>query len=1043
MNRKFRLAMAAGLGAFSAPMAASARDFSAETQALDQIDAEPASVPVEEALESLRRSHGWSFIFDARLVAGKSIAGMGKSIRTERDLAASLVPAGLQLHQVAKNSFAITSRPDASTKPEIDTLAVSGPEMPIDTILVMGSSAIAPATSGSKRIFKIDADDLAFLNVASPAEAIYSLPQSLASFTPSNTALYAAAAGISLADLRGLGPKRTTVLVNGRRRTLTTGGNDVIGGVDLGSIPEPLLERIEVQSLPAGARFGAGAVAGAINFVTKSDFEGVESGVRFGMSELGDSEEISLHALAGREIASLGLLTVGLNMTRSEGLVGADREFSAIPYGFALNGVKSNSPAAEFLPGYGGSSITDRGTIAGVILSDGSFSAFPKGVTYVPETDGSISPYVGAPSQLFNWAQWQSVTLPSDRIIGQLSFQSKLSDGVNFFLEADGGVVATDNVLAPLPASRFRGLDPVAGDAAVIPLSNPFLPQSAIDAAQAAFGPTVSAIVFERRYAELGPRRQQIDRRHFALSTGIAFGDENDRALTVAYRFGSNRATSREEDRVDQEKLKIALDPSACSLTPGCTAADFFSAPALSRAALDFIVIPEITRVLGIDEHEISVNASTLVPFDGDHDGRVSAGVELRRAAYHDRDLTPAGASPVGYLGGASAKGALETVDAYAEIDTPLFRSDGLPGELDGSLAVRLAYSPNYEAATNFEAGVDWRPIEGVALFTRQHIGDRTPDIIELHSIGSTLESFFLDPCGADSAEQTETIKANCADAGPLGAGPGFVQTATLASQTFYGNPDLNPEHVRSGAYGVTVSPTDLFAAIPGRMELTATWLDFKIRNSISQPSDALFNCYSSPGFASPNCLINPRTGAPSIVRDPATRQIVSFDSILTNDGNLSWRGMDVELRYALQPEAIAFADSIWLSVLHTYTDDVVMERFGSVQRLDGLLNYPHHRTLASLGVERGRWSFVAYANRRGKALTTRTTRSEARVPAALYIDLTGRFEITQNAYVQVGVKNLTDREPDITAYNDVGNFAPEFYDPIGRRYTLAFRMNF
>ncbi|MEK7266340.1 MAG: TonB-dependent receptor [Pseudomonadota bacterium] len=1048
MTHRLRLALAVGLAAFSASGAAHARGKSAETRIYkansgQRAVGENASQPVEQAIDTLRAEHGWSFIFDSRLIADKNLSGKVKSILSERDLVEAFASAGLQLHQVAAKTYAITSLTNTVASPEIDTLAVSGPEMPIDTILVMGSSTMAPAMTGSKRIFKLDADDLAFLNVTAPAEAVYSLPQSLASFTPSNTALFASAAGISLADLRGLGPKRTMVLVNGRRRTLTTGGNGDIGGVDLGAISEPLLERIEVQSLPAGARYGAGAVAGAINFVTKNDFDGMEAGLRLGMSERGDSEEISLHAIAGGQIENIGSLTVGLNITRNEGLVGADREFSAVPYGYALNGVKDNSPAAAYLPGFGGSSTTDRGAVAGVILSDGTFSAFPNGETYVPAADGSIAPFRGALNQLYNWAQWQSVTLPSDRVIGQLSFKSRLSDDLNFFIDAEGGVVASDTVLAPLPAARFRGTDPVAGDAAVISLSNPFLPQSVIDAAHAAFGSNVSAVVYEHRFAELGPRRQQIDRRHFDLATGIQLGEDDDRTLSLTYRYGRNRTTSREQDRVDQEKVKVALDPAVCAVTPGCVLADFFTAPELSKPVLDFITLPEISRILTIDEHEITANASTQFSFDDDHDGRLSAGVELRRAAFSDLDKTPAGASPIAYLGGTTMKGVLQTLEAYAEIDSPVYRSDRFPGELDASLAFRLAYSSNFEVATNFEAGVDWRPIPGVALFTRQHIGDRTPDIIEMLAIGSGLETYFQDPCGADPADQSDIIKANCATAGPLGVNPGFVQTATLAAETFYGNPDLSPEHVRSGAYGVTLSPTELVDAIPGSLELTATWLDFKIKNSIFAPSDVLFDCYSSPGFKGQNCLINPRTGSPSIIRDPSTRQIVSFDSVLANDGDLRWRGLDLEMRYALQPENLAFADSLWMSVLHTYTDEVAMTQFGSTQRLDGLLDYPRHRTLASVGVEKGRWSFVAYANRRGRALTARSLRPEARVPAALYIDLTGRFEVTDNAYVQLGVKNLTDRKPDITAFNTVGNFAPQFYDPIGRRYTLAFRINF
>jgi len=1035
------------LTAFAAASAAAAQSGLVDTDKIREAGLQTKTrgadlIPVEQALEELRVTRGWSFIFDSRLIAGKKIAAIAGSKAIERDLIAALAVADLQLHQIARNTYAVTSKTTPSPDPEINTL-LDEPDLPIDTILVLGSSALAPTVTGAKRIFQLSSDDLAYLNVTTPAEAIYSLPQSLASFTPSNTALYVSAAGISLADLRGLGPKRTMVMVNGRRRTITTGGIGDIGGVDLGSISEPLLERIEVQNLPGGARFGAAAVAGTVNFVTKSDFSGLEGGLRLGISERGDSEEASFHVIAGEKFDNFGAVTVGLNVTRSEGLTGTDREFSATPFGFGLNGMVSSSPMAEFLPGFGGSTITDQGRVAGVVLSDGSFSAFPKGVTYVPAADGSIAPFQGALNQLYNWSQWQSVVMPNDRVIGQLSFKTGISDRLEFFVEAEGGVVATENVLAPLPASRFRGVDPVAGDAAVIPLTNPFLPQSIIDAAQSAFGPDASSVVFEHRFAEIGPRRQKIDRRNFNVATGVSRRSDDDRAFSLTYRYGRTHTTSREADRVDQKKLAIALDPVACAATPGCALADFFTAPGLSKSTLDFITIPEIARDLTIEEHEVDVNVSIPTPIGDEDGGRFSTGFELRRQTFSDRDHTPAGTAPIGYIGGSNTKASFQSLDAFAEFDSPKMNVDQIPGEIGASLAVRLAYSSNFDIAMNFEAGVDWRPAAGVAVFTRQHFGDRTPEIIELYSIDSTLETAFADPCAADAADQTEIVKANCASAGPLGVGAGFVQTSPLASSTFYGNPDLDPERVRSGAYGISLSPTELFEEIPGRMEFTATWLDFKISNLISDRSDTLLDCYSSPGFSAQNCLTNPRTGLPSFLRDPASRQIVYYDNILLNGGDLRWRGLDLEMRYAIQPERLAFADSIWVSILHTYTNDVVETRNGTSQQMAGMIDYPHHRTLASAGLEFGRWSFVAYANRRGKALTSRRMRPEAHVPAALYLDLTSRFEVTESAYVQIGVKNLMDRKPDITAFNDIGNFAPEFYDPIGRRYSLNFRMNF
>lgn len=1002
------------------------------------------AVAVDTVLETLRRERGYAFVFDSRLISGKLVEARAGGAPSTGELSRMLLDVGLRLHQVAPKTFAITVAPPESLQaprqayPDVATIAA-----PTDTVFVLGSAPVANATTGSKRIFDINADDLAYLSVTSPAEAIYDLPQSLASFTPSNTALFGATAGISLADLRGLEPKRTLVLVNGRKRTLTTGGNGDIGGVDLSSIAEPFLERIEVQNLPGGARHGASAVAGTINFVTKSDYVGVDAGAQVGISERGDSEEISLHAIAGRDFEGFGNLTVGVNATRSEGLIGADRDFSAEPYGFGLDGFRTSRPGAQFLPGYGRSNITDRGTIGGVILADGSFAPLPDRRTYVPNPDGSISPFVGALDQLYNWAAFQNTVLPNDRILGLASFNGEISDRWRLFAEAQAAVSATDVRLAPLPATRLRGVDPVAGDAAVVPLSNPFLPQAARDLVAANFGSAATGVVFDHRYAELGPRRSEVDRRYLDLVAGVERGDPKKSHFSFAYRYSNNRVVTRDDDRVDRNKLQIALDPTQCAATPGCSLVDFFTSPEISRAALDFIKIGQVTRTTSIEEHEIAATATRPLRFREDFEGRVAAGVELRRSALLDRDEVPNGAAPIGFLGGADNRSFVNSFDAFAEIETPLYRSDSFPGEIDASLAIRLTKSSRFDYSMNFEGGADWRPVDGVALFTRQHVGERTPNLMELFAIDPTLETAFVDPCGLDPAKQTAVVSTNCASSGPLGVGAGFVQTAPLASSTFFGNPELQPEKVRTSVYGATISPTDLFPGLPGRLQLTATWLDFEIKDAVNGNVDVLDACYSSPDFSSPACGVNPRTGAPLVRRDPATRQIASYDVLVVNEGEFSWRGFDFEMRYAAQPDFLPEIDSLWLSALHTYAVKVESGMLGGVTRLDGLINFPHHRTLVSAGVDAGRWTFVAYANRRGRALTTSSDRPEARIPPALYLDATVRFDVADFAYLQASVHNITDKEPAITAFNSVGNFAPEHYDPIGRRYALALRVNF
>ncbi|MDN3665314.1 TonB-dependent receptor plug domain-containing protein [Algibacter miyuki] len=114
------------------------------------------------------------------------------------------------------------------------------------------------------------------------------------SFNSSTQAVSDATAHFDPADLRGLGPSRTLVLVNGKRKNQsalvyindTPGKGEV--GVDLKSIPAAAIERIEVLRDGASAQYGSDAIAGVINMVLKKNVEYTTVNVKSGMTTEGD-----------------------------------------------------------------------------------------------------------------------------------------------------------------------------------------------------------------------------------------------------------------------------------------------------------------------------------------------------------------------------------------------------------------------------------------------------------------------------------------------------------------------------------------------------------------------------------------------------------------------------------------------------------------------------------------------------------------------------------------------------------------------------------
>lgn len=155
------------------------------------------------------------------------------------------------------------------------------------------------------------------------------------SFNAQNQAISDATAHYDPADLRGLGPSRTLVLVNGKRKNQsaqvylnrTPGKGEV--GVDLKSIPTAAIENVEVLRDGASAQYGSDAIAGVINMVLKEDVEYSTFNSRAGITSEGDGFNFASDLNTAFNIGDGGYvnLTLGYykqNYTNRAGTPGVD-----------------------------------------------------------------------------------------------------------------------------------------------------------------------------------------------------------------------------------------------------------------------------------------------------------------------------------------------------------------------------------------------------------------------------------------------------------------------------------------------------------------------------------------------------------------------------------------------------------------------------------------------------------------------------------------------------------------------------------------------
>ncbi len=150
----------------------------------------------------------------------------------------------------------------------------------LEEVVVTGSRIVLPNMGSTSPIQVVTARDIQVSGKVDASDVILQLPQnfnnSFADFNGRTSAL-TTAGGIATADLRGLGPQRTLVLINGRRLGAADANTaNPNPAPDLDQVPTALIERIDVVTGGASAAYGSDAIAGVINFVMKRNFEGVQ-----------------------------------------------------------------------------------------------------------------------------------------------------------------------------------------------------------------------------------------------------------------------------------------------------------------------------------------------------------------------------------------------------------------------------------------------------------------------------------------------------------------------------------------------------------------------------------------------------------------------------------------------------------------------------------------------------------------------------------------------------------------------------------------------
>ncbi|TXS95712.1 TonB-dependent receptor [Parahaliea maris] len=171
----------------------------------------------------------------------------------------------------------------------------------VEEVIVTGSRLSRSGYDTPTPLTSLGSEELATQAPENIADLVNTLPSIAGSQTGTTNSgsLATGNAGISALNLRALGAGRTLVLMDGRRSTVSSSS----GLVDTNTMPQGLIERVEVVTGGASAAYGSGAVGGVVNFILDTDYEGVKSYADYGQTTYGDNESKRVGFTAGTSFA--------------------------------------------------------------------------------------------------------------------------------------------------------------------------------------------------------------------------------------------------------------------------------------------------------------------------------------------------------------------------------------------------------------------------------------------------------------------------------------------------------------------------------------------------------------------------------------------------------------------------------------------------------------------------------------------------------------------------------------------------------------------
>lgn len=1027
---------------------------------------------LDEAVLSFARQSGMQLVVNMEVLKGlhtKGVTGNKKSIQAISQL---LKKSGLTYKIVGNDTIVIlpegkvptsgkdrltSIKDDQGTRTSGEEEQANNNEDTIEHLLVTGSRIARIGATSPTPVTSIDVEAMELSGDVRLADLLNELPAIRATQTAGNvnSSDNAQEAGTSFLNLRGLGIDRTLVLVNGRRHIGSRAGS---AAVDLNTIPTSLIKRIEVITGGASAVYGADAVSGVINLITKKDFEGLEVSSQVGMSSERDGKRLQLSITGGANFADdRGNIYFTASRDKSLSARADNRDWATKNARFAPNPADtgpSDGIAGQIIynnTGFIGTPAAGQvvGPNGQLFESQGGPFTFDQNGNITSQAQGElVLPWLSQGGDFVDLSSFDLLAVPVEGTIVASGLTFDMNDEHQFFVDAKFAKSVSHTNGQP---TFNLGFDASASGipGAFIKADNPYVPQALRNIL--AGNPNdanddLAGFYVGRTNVDQGGRRSRSDRDTIQFYIGTEGVLTNNIDYTMHYQYGeTNNTTEFINERINNRFLQqidvvagsdgvpACSDPSNNCVPLNILGPNASTAEALAFSQVDFLTESRLTQ----QAMHFSVNGFSGIELQG---GEIAfaAGVEYREETSSTEEgfLRNTGAifatAPVN-----NTKGEFDVSEIFAEATFPLLVDVAFAEEFYLEAAARYADYSSIGAATTWKFGADWVINENIRIRATVSEAVRAPNIGELNASVEQSNQFVNDPCDVNLLTSgSNTRSANCA---ALGLPNDFQSNSSAFTRAVLsgGNTNLKEESAETTTVGIVFSPSYI-----DNLSITLDYWDIAIDGAINSFSaQATANgCVDASSLDNPLCS--------SITRD-SSGNIATVSNQLINIASFEATGVDVEIHYLYGFDG---GDELRFSLLGTYLDklDFYAKDGEEPDHEAGELGDPELQFNFRTTYRKGDLSVSLeqryFSDQKFDISEEREVRSPNNTGAIWYTDMQTRYVINNSLEVYAGINNLFNEQPPALALvpetRAFGNDAVVF-DQIGRYFYTGFKYSF